>query len=152
MNITLILVIIIFILKIAGGYKRGMAKEVSGLVALAVTFLALSLVIMLFSSFEAGETTNTFYSIILLVFLGIVYGVVKLFLKSARAVSQLPILSFLDHVFGIVIGGLKAVLLIWILFMLCAGNYLGPVTTIMQMDIQESTFLKLIYSYNIFLH
>lgn len=151
MNITLILVIIIFILKITGGYKRGMAKEISGLVALVMTLLTLALVIMLFSSFEAGETTNTFYSLLLLVILGIVYGVVKLLLKSARAVSHLPILSFFDHVLGMATGIIKAVLLIWILFMLCAGNYLGPVTSIIRDDIQSSTFLKLIYSYNIFL-
>ena len=151
MNYTLIIVILLILLKLIGGYRKGMAREISNFIALMVAFIMLSLFIMLFSSFQAGETTNVIYSVVLLVLLGLVYGVVKIFLKSAKAVSHLPVLHLFDKLIGGVVGVLEAILIIWIIFLLCSSNYFGPITTIINEDIQESSFLKTLYMYNYFI-
>lgn len=151
LNITLLCVIVLTLCMMIHGYKRGMTKEISGLVALAAGFFVLALGIMLFSSFSEGEMTNTIYTVILLVLFGVVYGIVKFVLRSAKAVSTLPILHFLDSVMGIVVGFCKAVVIIWIIFLLCANNYLGAVTDYIRSDIVESTILKLLYEYNFFI-
>ena len=151
MNLTLIFVILVFLCNLIKGCRKGAAKEISTLIALIVTFFVLCLMIMLFTSFKAGEMTNTFYTIILLIILGLVYGVIKMVLKSVKAISELPFLRFFDKVLGMVIGILETVVFVWILFSLCAANFFGPVSMLVMNDIQNSTILTTIYEYN-FLH
>lgn len=150
LNVTLLAVVILMVWMMIRGFKKGMAKELSGLVALFAAFVVLALGIMLVASFSEGEMTNTLYSVILLVVFGLAYGIVKFILRSAKAVSSLPIIHFVDSVLGIGVGLCKAVLFIWIFFMLCAGNYLGTISSRVQQDIAENTFLKLLYEFNFF--
>lgn len=150
LNVTLLAVVILMVWMMIRGFKKGMAKELSGLVASFAAFVVLALGIMLVASFSEGEMTNTLYSVILLVVFGLAYGIVKFILRSAKAVSSLPIIHFVDSVLGIGVGFCKAVLFIWIFFMLCAGNYLGTISSRVQQDIAENTFLKLLYEFNFF--
>lgn len=151
LNVTLLAVIFLMVWLMIRGFKKGMAKELSGLAALFAAFVVLALAIMLVSSFKQGEMTNTFYSVILLVVFGLAYGIVKFILRSAKAVSSLPIINFFDSVLGVGVGFCKAILIIWIVFLLCANNYLGPVTDYMRQDIAGNTFLKLLYEFNFFI-
>lgn len=150
MNLTLIVVVLLTIYMMIRGYRKGFTKELSGLVALIASFFVLALAIMLFSSFSEGEVTNTVYSVILLVLFGAVYGVIKLLLRSAKAITTLPFLHFLDQLLGVAAGLGKSVLIVWILFLLCANNYLGTITEYVRADIAGSTILKLLYQYNFF--
>lgn len=150
LNVTLLAVVILMVWMMIRGYKKGMTKELAGLVALFAAFVVLALAIMLVSSFSQGEMTNTLYSVVLLVLFGLAYGIVKFILRSAKAISSLPIISFVDSVLGIGVGLCKAVLIIWIFFMLCAGNYLGAISSYVQQDIAGNTFLKLLYEFNFF--
>lgn len=150
-NITLLCVIVLTLVLIVHGYKKGVTKEISGLVALFAGLFVLAIAIMLFTSLSAGEITNTVYSVILLVLFGAAYGIVKFLLRSAKAVSNLPILHFLDCVMGSVIGVLKSLVIVWIVFLLCEHNLLGEATEYIRSDITENTFLKLLYEYNFFI-
>lgn len=150
MNLTLIVVVLLTIYMMIRGYRKGFTKELSGLVALIASFFVLALAIMLFSSFSEGEVTNTVYSVILLVLFGAVYGVIKLLLRSAKAITTLPFLHFLDQLLGVAAGLGKSILIVWILFLLCANNYLGTITEYVRADIAGSTILKLLYQYNFF--
>lgn len=151
LNVTLLAVVVLTVWMMIRGFKKGMAKELSGLVALFAAFVVLALAIMLVSSFTEGEMTNTLYSVILLVLFGIAYGIVKFILRSAKVVSKLPIINFFDSVLGIGVGLCKAVLVIWIFFMLCTNNYLGTISEYVQQDIAGNTFLKLLYEFNFFI-
>lgn len=150
MNVTLLAVVILAVWMMIRGFKKGMAKELSGLVALFAAFVVLALGLMLVASFTEGEMTNTLYSVILLVVFGLAYGIVKFILRSARAVSSLPIIKFFDSVLGIGVGLVKALLIVWIVFMLGANNYLGPVSARIIQDIEGNTFLKLLFEFNFF--
>ncbi len=151
LNVTLLAVGILMVWMMIRGYKKGMARELSGLVALFAAFVALALGLMLVSSFKQGEMTNTLYSVILLVVFGLAYGIVKIILRSAKAVSSLPIIKFFDSVLGIGVGLCKAILVIWVVFMLCVNNYLGAVSGYVQQDIAGNTFLKLLCEFNFFM-
>lgn len=151
MNLTLIIVLIVLFYMVANGYKKGFTKQLSGLVALAAAFVMLSLGIMLVSSFQNGEVTNTVYSVILLAVFGLVYGIIKFLLRSIKLISNLPILRFGDQVLGIAAGGIKWILIVWIFFLLCENNYFGDLTEFICADIAESTILKLLYHYNFFI-
>ena len=150
MNLTLIIVLIVMLYMVAAGYQKGLTKQISGIVALTAAFVMLALVIMLVSSFQNREVTNTVYSVILLAVFGMVYGIVKFLLRSIKLMINLPILHFLDQVLGIAAGLVKWILVVWIFFLLCENNYLGGITEYVRADISNSTILKLLYQFNFF--
>lgn len=151
LNITLLAVIILTLWMMIRGFKKGMTKEITGLVALFAALAVLAIAIMIFSSFRQGETRNTVYSVILLVVFGAVYGIVKFILRSAKALSNLPIIHFLDAVLGIGVGFCKSVLIIWIAFLLMANYFSGAVSDIVMRDVEGNTFLKMLYEMNFFM-
>ena len=150
MNLTLVIVLIVMLYMMVTGYQKGLTKQISGIAALAAAFVMLALVIMLVSSFQNREVTNTVYSVILLAVFGMVYGIVKFLLRSIKLMSNLPILHFLDQVLGSAAGLVKWILVVWIFFLLCENNYLGGITEYVRADISNSTILKLLYQFNFF--
>ena len=87
MNFTLIIVVLIIILAAIHGFKKGMLKEVSGLISWAITLFVMSLVIMLYTSFCANQSKNTVFTIIILVAVAVVYSVIKMILKPIKLVG-----------------------------------------------------------------
>ena len=71
--------------------------------------------------------------------------------RSAKIVSKLPILHFLDAVMGSVVGICKSVVIVWIVFLLCENNLLGTITEQVQSDIARSAILTMLYEYNLFI-
>lgn len=151
LNITLIIILIVTLCLIRYGWKRGMAKQLSGFVALVVTLGVASLMIMLYSSFKRGEAGNTIFSIVLLVITGSVYGIVKIFLKSLKAISHLPVLNFMDRVMGGIIGFARGVIFVWIFFFLLRYEFMGNIAEYVRTDICNSRILTALYQYDIFI-
>lgn len=149
---TLVVVILFAVYLMCRGYKKGFTKQISEIIALAAAFFVLALLYMLFSSYQAGETVNVVYSIIFLVIFALIHGIVKFFLGSAKAISRLPIIHFLDKVLGIAAGAIKSLLIVWLLFMFCMEYNVGELTEYVRADIAKSTILKLIYQFNFFVN
>lgn len=150
-NFTLIIVLLVVAGFMSFGYKRGMAKQLSTAVAIVITGFVAAVIFMLISSFEEGEAQNTIYSIVLLVVLGSVYGIVKIFLRSIKILANLPVLSFLDKVVGAVLGLLQAVILTWIFCLMIKYGFLSQYTNQIFMDIENSRILTVIYENNVLL-
>lgn len=117
MNLTSIIILIVLLGMAVRGWKMGMTKQISGIAALAAAFVMLALGIMLVTSYQNKEVTNTVYSVIFLVVLGLVYGIVKFLLRSIKMVTNLPILHFCDRVLGVAAGLLQGILLVRIFFL-----------------------------------
>ena len=148
MNITLIIVYLIFLLEIIHGFKKGMIKELSGLVSWAVTLFVMSLVIMLYTSFLASESKNIVFTVVLLVAVAIVNGVIRLFLKPMKLVVKLPILKLLDQLAGSIVGIAEGFLLVWLLYVLNESGLFGQFGEMIKTDTDRSQILSLIYEYN----
>ncbi|MGN0305642.1 MAG: CvpA family protein [Lachnospiraceae bacterium] len=148
MNITLIIVFFILVICAVRGCRKGMTKEITGLVAWAVTLLVISLIIMLYSSLRDNETGNTIYSIVILILIGLIYGVVRLLLKSVKAISKLPIFHLLDQLLGIVVGLGEGILIVWLLYVLSRAGLLGSLGEIIDQDTANSLVLSWMYKYN----
>lgn len=125
-----------------------MTKEITGLVAWAVTLFVISLIIMLYSSLRDNETRNTIYSIVILILIGLIYGVVRLLLKSVKAISKLPIFHLLDQLLGIVVGLGEGILIVWLLYVLSQAGLLGSLGEIIDQDTANSLVLSWLYKYN----
>lgn len=148
MNFTIIIVFLIFLLTIVHGFKKGMIKEISGLVSWAVTLFVMSLVIMLYTSFRANESKNMIFTIVLLVAVAVVNGVIRLFLKPIKLVVKLPLLKLLDQLLGSMIGIAEGFLIVWLMYVLNESGLLGQFGEMIKADTARSQILSLIYEYN----
>ena len=148
MNITLIIVFIIFILAAVHGYKKGMTKEISGLISWVVTLFVMSLVIMLYTSFRANEGKNMVLTIVILLLVALVNGIIRLFLKPIKLVAKLPVLKFLDRVLGVVIGIAEGFLVVWLMYVLNESGLFGQFGEMITADTIRSQILSFIYEYN----
>jgi len=148
MNLTLIIVFLIFILTMVHGFKKGMTKEISGLISWAVTLFVMSLVIMLYSSFRANESKNMVVTIIILAAVAVVNGVIRLFLKPIKLVVKLPVLKFLDKLAGVIVGIAEGFLIVWLMYVLNESGIFGQFGEMIKTDTMRSQILSLIYEYN----
>ena len=148
MNFTLIIVFLIIIFATVHGFKKGMTKEVSGLISWAVTLFVMSLIIMLCTSFHANEEKNIIFTIIILAVVGIIYSVIKLFLKPIKLVAKLPLIRFLDQLLGSVVGIAEGFLIVWLIYVLNESGILGQFGEMINTDTTRSQILSLIYEYN----
>lgn len=148
MNVTLIGFIILMLAMVSRGFKKGMVKEITGLISLAVTLFVVSLIIMLYTSFHAEETENMIVTVIILVVVSLIYSLVKIFLKSAKLLSKLPVIKLLDRFLGLFVGAAKGMIILWIIYILNEGNLFGPLTEQIVKDTMNSDILMKIYEYN----
>ena len=148
MNFTLIIVTLIIILTAVHGFKKGMTKEVSGLISWTVTLFVMSLIIMLYTSFHANESKNAVFTIIILAAVVIVYFIIKMFLKPMKLVAKLPVFKLLDQVLGGFIGIVEGFMIVWLMYVLNEGGILGEFGEMITADTARSQILSLIYEYN----
>ena len=148
MNITLIIVALIIILTAVHGFKKGMTKEVSGLISWAVTLFVMSLVIMLYTSFHASESKNTIFTIIILAAVVIVYSIIKMFLKPIKLVVKFPVFKFFDQILGFITGIAEGVLIVWLMYVLNESGIFGEFGEMITRDTARSQILSFIYEYN----
>lgn len=148
MNFTLIIVFIIIILTTVHGFRKGMTREISGLISWAVTLFVISLVIMLYSSFSANESKNTIFTIFILGAVAMIYSIIRFFLKPMKVIVKLPLIRFLDQVLGSVIGGGEGILIIWLIYVLNESGIFGQFGEMIKADTVRSQVLSLIYEYN----
>lgn len=148
MNFTLIIVLLILILAAVHGYKKGITKELSGLISWAVTLFVMALIIMLYTSFQNNEGRNTIFTVILLIIVGMIYSVVRFVLKPAKFIAKLPLFHFLDQILGLVIGVGEGILIVWLLYVLNESGTLGQFGDMIRTDTARSEILTFIYEYN----
>jgi len=148
MNITLMITLLLLVSFCLRGYRRGMTKEISGLIAWAVTLFVISLIIMLYSSLRTNETRNTIYSVIILVLIGFVYGIVRFVLKSVKLLSKLPVFHLLDRILGLAVGLGEGVLIVWLVYVLAGAGFFGGLGSVIYQDTANSTILFWLYKYN----
>ena len=150
-NLTLIVVGIIAVFELIKGFKRGMVKEIAGFIALVITLFVGALLIMLISSFQDGETKNTIIAAILLVAIGLVYGIVNLVLKSVKALAKLPVISVADSVLGLILGAGKAIMIVWIAFLIVSEGFFPSFSAKVMEDVSGSQILTWLYENNFLL-
>ena len=148
MNLTLIVITFIMVVMIVRGYKRGMAKEIVRLISLLVTLFVISLIIMLYTSLRARETKNTIFTIIVLLMVAVIYSVVRIFLKSVKLLSKLPVIKIIDKLLGVFVGGMEGLLIVWLFYLLNEGGVFGPITERIIADTAASELLTKICEYN----
>lgn len=148
MNILLLAVIAFTILKVVDGYKKGMVKEIISFVSLVVMCIVVLLLGVGLRSYMEKEIVGVVIALLLLVILGIAHHVLKIVFFSAKLISKLPIVHSVDKLFGVVVGVLEVVLILWTIYTFIMYFEMGMLGNLMIEYSRDSEILTWLYEHN----
>lgn len=148
MNILLIIVLVLLVLNVVSGYKKGFVKSLVSFISLIVLGIMAVLVINGIHGYVDGNFLTVFIMVVLLAVVGIVQHLINLVLLPAKLLSKLPIVSWVNQLLGIVFGVLQTLLLVWILYAGVMLLDMGMVEQLIVNATQENQFLSWLYQNN----
>ena len=148
MNILLLAVIVVTILKIMDGYKKGMVKEIISFVSLVVMCVVVLLLGSGLHSYMEKEILGVVIAVLLLVILGIAHHALKLVFFSAKLISKLPIVHSADKILGMLVGALEVVLILWTIYTFIMYFEMGMIGNLMIEYSRASKLLTWLYAHN----
>lgn len=148
MNILLIVTIILLILKIKDGYKRGMVKEIISFVSLIILCVVLALLANGVSSYFDKKYINVALVIILLLVIAVVHHLLGILFFSAKLVVKLPVVSWVDKLLGVVTGILETILILWTIYTFVMLMDLGVIGSQIVAYTKENSILLWFYENN----
>lgn len=148
MNLLLIAAIVVAVLKMRSGFKRGLVKEVIMLVTLFIICTMIALIANGLQSFSQGQTFHAIVMIFFLMFLGAVQFLLKPIFFSAKIVVNLPIVSWLDHLLGLLLGLVESILLLWTLYFFVMIMDMGAISEQILEWTRENALLRWFFENN----
>ena len=113
--IALALIAVIFIWRIAAGFRKGLVQEIISLIAMAVAGVCVVLIIGAIGSYMDQEISKLIQTIVVLLVVCAVYRLVHVLFTSLELIAKLPVIKSLDKLLGAVIGLAEAGLIVGIL-------------------------------------
>ncbi len=115
-NLPFLCVVVLFIIRAIIATKRGMIKEICSVIATVVASLAVLLIAFAIRKYFVQDRIIFIASLILIVILGVLYKIVDGFLVTLKLVSKLPLIKYVDKVFGIIIALAEVVFVVWVVY------------------------------------
>lgn len=116
-----LIIIAALILGAVEGYKKGFVKGISHLISIICTIFTMKIILVIVRSVGTGNVKSGIINIALLVVFGAIYGIIRKIVASMKAIANLPIISFVDRLLGIIIGVAWAVFFIFFAFGFISG-------------------------------
>ena len=113
--IALVLIAVIFIWRIAAGFRRGMVQEIVSLIAMAVAGVCVVLIVGAVGSYLEKEISKTLVMVEVLFIVCAVYRMVHVLFTSLELISRLPIIKGVDKLLGAVVGAAEAGVIVGVL-------------------------------------
>lgn len=113
--IALVLIAVIFIWRIAAGFRRGMVQEIVSLIAMVVAGVCVVLIVGAVGSYLEKEISKTLVMVAVLFIVCAVYRMVHVLFTSLELISRLPIIKGVDKLLGAVVGAAEAGVIVGVL-------------------------------------
>lgn len=147
-NLLLIAVLILAVVNVVLGYKRGMVKAVISLVSLVVLCVVGLLLANGISSYNDGKFFQVALVVILLGVIGLAHHLLSIVFFSAKLIAKLPVVHSVDKLLGAVFGILETVLILWTVYTFVMMMDLGMVGQLIRTCAEENRFLAWMYQHN----
>ena len=148
MNILLMILILFALWRGYAGLKKGMVDEVRMLLSLVITMFVLSLAIFLYTSIKENNTKNIVLCVIAILITGLAARLVNLIFKSLSAIAGLPVISFANRLLGAAVGGMEAVVGLWIVYIVIGSFDMGTLGSQIAAWTMQSELLTKLYQMN----
>lgn len=147
-NILLLGVIVLAVIAMVNGYKRGMVKAVISLVSLVILSVVVTLLANGIGSYHSGNMFQVALVVVLLAVLGLVHHLLSVVFFSAKLVAKLPVIHILDRLLGILFGLVEAVLILWTIYTFVMMMDLGVIEEKIVAYTQDNSLLTWLYQHN----
>lgn len=147
-NLLTIVFVILVIWCMYRGLKSGFAKEVNGLVSLFMALVVLSVTLLLIGSILQKNTKLALISVIMLTIVSFLYRLLKTVMQSIETVAELPVISLLNALAGALAGGLKILVVFWIIYIVVNNFPTGAFGEWIMDRTEQSTILINVYHKN----
>ena len=151
-NLLLAALIILAVVTVTLGYKRGMVKAMISLISLVVLCVVGALLANGISSYNSGRFFHVVLVVILLGAIGFAHHMLSIVFFSAKLVAKLPVISSADKLLGIVFGILETALLLWTMYTFVMMMDLGVIEQMILSWTGENGFLTWMYQHNYLAH
>lgn len=147
-NFLLIGVLVLAVISMLLGYRKGMVKAVVSLVSLLILSVVALLAAYGIGKYNDGKFFHVALVVILLAVLGLVHHLLSVVFFSAKLVTKLPVVHSVDKFLGIVFGVLETALILWTLYTFTMMMDLGMVGTLILSWTEENFLLTWLYQHN----
>ena len=106
--IALVIIVLIFIWRIAAGFRKGMVQELISLIAVVVAGFCIVLILGAIGSYMNQEIAGVVQAVAVLFVVCLVYRLVHVLFTSLELISGLPVIKGLDKLLGAVLGFAEA--------------------------------------------
>lgn len=106
--IVLAVIGLIFIWRIAAGFRKGMVQELVSLIAMAAAGVCIILIFGAIGSYMDKEMGKLVQMIFVLIAVCLVYRLVNILFTSLELIAGLPVIKGLDKILGAVLGCVEA--------------------------------------------
>lgn len=147
-NILLVAVIILAIINVVRGYKKGMVKAIISLVSLVILCVVATLLAHGISSYNSGKVFHVILVVVLLTVLALVHHLLGVVFFSAKLVTKLPVVHSIDKLLGILFGLIETVLILWTVYTFAMMMDLGVIGDMIITGASENPVLTWLYQHN----
>ena len=147
-NYLLLCLIILAVINVVSGYRKGMVKAIVSLVSLVIMCVVVLLIAHGIGSYNAGNAFHVALTVVLLVVLGLVHHLLFVVFSSAKLVVKLPVIKSLDKLLGIVFGLLETILILWTIYTFVMMMDLGVLEDMIVVWTDKNPVLTWLYQYN----
>lgn len=148
LNLMLLVVLIVMAFSMVDGYKKGMVREIISFVSLIITCVVVVLLGNALTSYFDGNIINLIIMLLLLCLVGIVRHLLGVVFFSAKVISKLPIVSWVDKLLGVAVGIFETVLILWTIYTFIMLMDLGMIGQQILEYTQESQILTWFFQNN----
>lgn len=113
--IALIIIALIFIWRIAVGFRKGMMQEIVSLIAMAAAGVCIFLIMGAIGNYLDHEIGKMIQIVVVLLGVCFVYRLIHTLFVSLELISKLPIIKGVDKLLGAVVGFVEAALIVGLL-------------------------------------
>ena len=148
-NIPFIIVIAFLIFRIVFSVKHGFAKELCSFIAAIVASLAVLLIAFAVKSYFNQTRIIFVITLILLFLLLVLYKIVDMILDPLkRLIGNLPLVSVVDKVLGIVVGVAEVIVVVWAIYCLVMVMDAGAFEKWVMDCVRANKIMRTLYEYN----
>ena len=148
MNLLFVIVLIIMFFNIVSGYKKGMVREIISLISLIVMCVVVALIGNGLNSYFDGEIANVIIAVLLLCLVGIVHHLLGVVFFSAKVISRLPVVSWIDKLLGMLFGIVETILILWTIYAFIMMLDMGMIGQQILVYTRENQILTWLYENN----
>ncbi len=113
--VALIIIALIFIWRIAAGFRKGMVQELISLIAVVVAGFCVILILGAIGSYIDQEIARLVQIVAVLFAVCLVYRLVHVLFTSLELISRLPVIRGLDRLLGAALGFAEAGVIVGLL-------------------------------------